>query len=105
MRPARCDPQGGGALDPNSTIGATNPRAEKKKRRLPTRPPKAGKELQKQLDAMHKAAQPFLASDNTRGNEARTAYWKNAWELDVVRAAKRVEGNRKEFYGLRLTAI
>jgi hypothetical protein len=48
---------------------------------------------------MRNAARPFLT------DEARKVYWAEAWELSVVRAATRVESNRKQFYGLRLAAI
>jgi hypothetical protein len=48
---------------------------------------------------MRDAAKPFLT------DEARKAYWAKSWELNVVRAAARVESNRKEFYGLRLAAV
>ena len=48
---------------------------------------------------MREAAEPFLAG------EARKVYWAKAWELAVVHAATRVEGNRKEFYGLRLAVV
>jgi carbon monoxide dehydrogenase subunit G len=48
---------------------------------------------------MGKAAHPFLTDD------ARKTYWANAWELAVVHAATRVEGNRKQFYSLRLAAV
>lgn len=48
---------------------------------------------------MRRAAHPFLT------DEPRKVYWAKAWELVVVHAAARVEGNRKEFYGLRLTAV
>ena len=57
------------------------------------------KELRTGLRAMHGAAQPFLTSD------ARVAYWSQVWELQVIHAALRVESNRKQFYGFRLTAI
>jgi hypothetical protein len=57
------------------------------------------KELRTELRAMHGAAQPFLTSD------ARVAYWSQVWELQIIRAALRVESNRKQFYGFRLTAI
>src|SRR6266567_7841289 len=57
------------------------------------------KELRTELRAMHGAAQPFLT------NDARAAYWSQVWELEIIRAALRVESNRKQFYGLRLTAI
>jgi hypothetical protein len=60
---------------------------------------KAIKELRIQLHDMRRAAHPFLT------DEARRVYWAKAWELFVVHAAARVEGNRKEFYALRLTAI
>lgn len=48
---------------------------------------------------MHRAAEPFLIGD------ARVAYWSQVWELGVIHAALRVESNRKQFYGFRLTAI
>jgi hypothetical protein len=48
---------------------------------------------------MRNAPKPFLT------DEARKVYWAQAWERTVVRAATRVESNRKEFYGLRLAAI
>ena len=48
---------------------------------------------------MHSAARPFLTSD------ARIAYWSQVWELEVIRAALRVESNRKQFYGFRLIAM
>jgi hypothetical protein len=48
---------------------------------------------------MRNAANPFLI------DEARKVYWAEAWELSVVRAATRVESNRKQFYGLRLAAV
>jgi hypothetical protein len=57
------------------------------------------KELRTELRAMHGAAQPFLTSD------ARVAYWSQVWELEVIRAALRIESNRKQTYGFRLTAI
>ena len=56
-------------------------------------------ELRTELRAMHGAALPFLTDD------ARVAYWSQVWELEVIRAARRVESNRKEFYWFRLTAI
>ena len=48
---------------------------------------------------MRNAAKPFLT------DEAKKVYWAEAWELNVMRAATRVESNRKQFYGLRLAAI
>jgi hypothetical protein len=55
--------------------------------------------VQLQLWAPGLAAKPFLT------DEARKVYWAQAWERTVVRAATRVESNRKEFHGLRLSAI
>jgi hypothetical protein len=86
-------------LNSTPVIAAENRRADKNKRRTPTREPKAIRELRIQLHDMRNAAQPFLT------DEARKVYWAKAWELTVVHAAIRVESNRKEFYGLRLTAI
>jgi Protein of unknown function (DUF4231) len=60
---------------------------------------KALRELRVQLHDMRNAAKPFLT------DEARKVYWAKAWELSIVRAATRVESNRKQFYGLRLAAI
>jgi hypothetical protein len=57
------------------------------------------KELRTELHAMHGAAQPFLTTD------ARVAYWSQVWELEIIRAALRVESNRKQTYSFRLTAI
>jgi hypothetical protein len=57
------------------------------------------KELRIELRAMHGAAKPFLTSD------ARVAYWSQVWELEIIRAALRVESNRKQTYSFRLTAI
>ena len=57
------------------------------------------KELTTQLRVMHGAAEPFLTTD------ARVAYWSQVWELEIIRAMRRVESNRKQFYGFRLTAI
>jgi histone H3/H4 len=68
-------------------------------RRTVTRGPKAVRELRKQLHDMRNAAVPYLT------DEAREAYWTEAWEFHLVRAATRVESNRKQFYSLRLTAI
>jgi hypothetical protein len=48
---------------------------------------------------MHRAAQPFLNSD------VRVAFWTQVWELEGIRAARRVKSNRKQFYGFRLTAV
>lgn len=79
-------------------LGAENHLAEKKQR-VPIRKPKGSRELQTQLRDMRNAAQPFLT------DEARKVYWARAWELSVVHAAARVDSNRKQFYGLRLTAI
>lgn len=59
----------------------------------------AVKERRTELRAMHGAAQPFLTSD------ARIAYWSQVWELEVIRAALRIESNRKQFYGFRLIAM
>jgi hypothetical protein len=56
-------------------------------------------EVRTELRAMHYAVQPFLTSD------ARVAYWSQVWELEVIRAALRVESNRKQFYGFRLIAM
>jgi hypothetical protein len=86
-------------LNSTPVIAAENRRADKNKRRTPTREPKAIRELRIQLHDMRNAAQPFLT------DEARKVYWAKAWELTVVHAAIRVESNRKQFYGLRLTAI
>jgi hypothetical protein len=72
---------------------------DKTKQRTVTRKTKALRELHAQLRDMRNAATPFLT------NQARKTYWTEAWELNVVHAATRVEGNRKEFYGLRLVAI
>jgi len=60
---------------------------------------KAIRELRAELRAMHRAAEPFLTSD------ARVAYWSQVWELGVIHAVLRVQSNRKQFYGFRLTAI
>jgi hypothetical protein len=57
------------------------------------------KEILTELRAMHAAAKPFLTTN------ARVAYWAQVWEIEVIRAALRVESNRKQFYGFRLTAI
>lgn len=57
------------------------------------------RELRTALHMMHGAAQSFLTSD------ARAAYWSQVWELEIIRAAGRVESNRKLFYRFRLTAI
>jgi hypothetical protein len=86
-------------LDSTPVIAAENRRADKNKRRTPIREPKAIRELRIQLHDMRSAAQPFLT------DEARKVYWAKGWELTVVHAAIRVESNRKQFYGLRLTAI
>jgi len=86
-------------LNFSPVIGAGNRPADKGKRRPLTRGPKAIRELRVQLHDMRNAAQPFLTS------EARKVYWAKAWELAVVHAVTRVEGNRKQFYGLRLTAV
>ena len=86
-------------MDSDPGIGAEKLATKKRKRRTPTRQPKAIKELLAQLHDMSTAAKPFL------NDEARRVYWTKAWELTVVQAAYRVEGNRKEFYGLRLTAV
>jgi hypothetical protein len=86
-------------LNSTPVIGAGNHPAYKNKRRTLSREPKAIRELWLQLHDMRTAAKPFLT------NEARKVYWAQAWELTVVRAATRVESNRKEFYGLRLAAI
>ena len=80
-------------------IGASGHPADKTKRRSSTREPKAIRELRVQLDDMGNAAKPFLTT------EARRVYWAQAWELNVLHAATRVERNRKEFYGLRLAAV
>jgi len=48
---------------------------------------------------MHAAALPFLTSDS------RVAYWTQVWEQEIIRGALRIESNRKQFYGFRLTAI
>ncbi len=61
--------------------------------------PGAIKELRIELRAMHGAAKPFLTRD------ARVAYWSQVWELGIIRAALRVESNRKQTYSFRLTAI
>jgi len=86
-------------LNTSPVTGARDLPADKNKRRTPAREPRAIRELRVQLHDMRSAAQPFLI------DEARRVYWAKAWELTVVHAATRVEGNRKEFYGLRLTAI
>jgi hypothetical protein len=80
------------------TVAEHHP-AEKIKSPTLTRQPKVVRELRAQLRDMRNAAKPFLT------DEARKAYWAESWELYVVRAATRVESNRKEFYGLRLAAI
>lgn len=86
-------------MNSSPVIGAENHPGDKNKRRAPTREPKAIRELRVQLHDMRNAARPFLT------DEARKVYWAKAWELTVVHAATRVESNRKQFYGLRLTAI
>jgi len=60
---------------------------------------RAIRELRTKLRAMHAAALPFLTTD------ARVAYWTQVWELEIIRGALRIESNRKQFYGFRLTAI
>jgi hypothetical protein len=80
-------------------MGAGTHPAVKNKRRSLTREPKTIRELRVQLHEMRNAAKPFLT------DEARKAYWDQAWERTVVHAATRVESNRKEFYGLRLATI
>ncbi len=85
-------------MPPDSVIGAGIPATEADP--CPkTNGSGAIKELRTELRAMHGAAQPFLTSD------ARVAYWSQVWELEVIRAALRVESNRKQTYGFRLTAI
>jgi len=86
-------------LSSTPVIGASGHPADKTKRRSSTREPKAIRELRVQLDDMGNAAKPFLTT------EARRVYWAQAWELNVLHAATRVERNRKEFYGLRLAAV
>src|SRR5262245_32649735 len=86
-------------MSATSVIGAGTHPAVKNKRRPLTREPKAIRELHVQLHDMRNAAKPFLT------DEARKVYWAQAWERTVVRAATRVESNRKQFYGLRLAAI
>jgi hypothetical protein len=50
------------------------------------------KTVRTELRAMHGAAQPFPTC------HARDAFWSQAWELAVFRAARCVESNRKQFY-------
>jgi len=85
-------------LNSSQTTGAGDRPADKEKPTL-TREPKAIRELRVQLHDMRHAAEPFLTG------EARKVYWAKAWELAVVHAVTRVEGNRKQFYGLRLAAV
>ena len=86
-------------MNSSSVVGDRDRPDDKRKQLTPTREPQAIKELRVQLHDMRRAAHPFLS------DEPRKAYWTNAWELVVVHAAARVEGNKKEFYGLRLTAV
>ena len=86
-------------MNSTSVVGAGDHPADKSKRRTLTREPRAIRELRVQLHDMRNAAKPFLT------DEARKVYWAQAWERTVVHAASRVESNRKQFYGLRLTAI
>jgi Protein of unknown function (DUF4231) len=86
-------------LNSTPVIGAGTRPAGKNRRFSLTREPKAIRQLRAQLYDMGNAAEPFLT------DEPRKVYWAQAWELAVVNATTRVEGNRKEFYGLRLVAI
>jgi hypothetical protein len=80
-------------------IGTGNHPDDVPKRRAVAPEPRAIRELRVQLHHMGKAAEPFLTG------EARKTYWAKAWELLAVHAATRIEGNRKQFYGLRLAAV
>lgn len=86
-------------LSATEVIGAEHRPADKTKSRTLIRQAKASRELRAQLHEMRKAAGPFLT------DEARKAYWAKSWELNILRAATRVESNRKEFYGLRLAVV
>src|SRR6266702_3942467 len=86
-------------MDAKSVTGAGERMADQADPCRQTVGTKAIRELRIQLGAMHEAAQVFLTDDTRR------AYWTSAWESAVVRAATRVESNRKQFYGFRLTAI
>lgn len=86
-------------MSATGVIGAEHRPADKPKSRTLIRQLKASRELRAQLREMHSAARPFLT------DEARKAYWAKSWELNVLRAATRVESNRKQFYGLRLAVV
>jgi hypothetical protein len=86
-------------LNSSKVTGTETHSADRNNRRTSAREPKTIRELRVQLHHMRVAADPFLT------NEARKAYWANAWELDVEHAVARVESNRKEFYYLRLVSI
>jgi len=86
-------------LNSSPVTGADTHSAVRNNRRTSAPEPKAIRDLRVQLHDMRFAAHPFLTS------EARKAYWAKSWESGVVHAAKRVESNRKEFYGLRIMAV
>jgi histone H3/H4 len=90
------DPEGRTAM---AGQGSQLPGSARNWRRILIRSPRALRELREQPQRISHAAAPFLADDGKK------AYWANAWEFHIARAATLMERNRKQAYGLRLTAI
>lgn len=76
----------------------SNPRKWRNPRRILSRTPRARRVLREQRQRISQAGAPFLTDD------AKRAYWAE-WEVHIARAATLMESNRKQVYGLRLTAI